>query len=109
VVDALPIAELIWRKLEDMTQQEVAGELGWSREGVRNYAALRKICSQRWHVVGTTFGAVVPFSERLLRDIIPLRPQQQMHLVRSLAAGSINKARFKRFAVQAAPRQRGGS
>jgi transcriptional regulator with XRE-family HTH domain len=42
VADALPMtfvdyAELIWRKLEDMTQQEVAGELGWSREGVKNY------------------------------------------------------------------------
>jgi hypothetical protein len=49
VADALPMtfvdyAELIWRKLEDLTQQEVAGELGWSREGVKNYWSLYKIC-----------------------------------------------------------------
>jgi hypothetical protein len=55
------VAELIWRKLDGMTQQEVAGELGWSREGVNNYWSLYKICNAAWEIIGTSFsnGALV--------------------------------------------------
>src|SRR4051794_37485364 len=81
-------AELVWRKADSgQTQQSVADELNWSRESVRNYAALQKIAEPAWRVIGTNFqqiglaqaddgvplfGTDVPFTEGLLRFILPL-------------------------------------
>jgi hypothetical protein len=83
-------AELVWRKLADgQTQQAVADEMGWTRERVRDYAALQKISSETWTVIGATFrkiapneadgcapnfGASAPFTEGRIRDEI-LVPQ----------------------------------
>ena len=64
--DALPMtfvdyAELVWRRLaEGATQQAVADGLGWSREAVKDYAALRKIDAEAWCVVGATSRDVAP-------------------------------------------------
>jgi hypothetical protein len=60
------LAETIWRLLgEDKTQQQVADELGWSREKIAQYAQLQKIDDRAWSIVtasGTdlTFGALLP-------------------------------------------------
>jgi site-specific DNA-methyltransferase (adenine-specific)/modification methylase len=113
--DALPqtfvdYAETVWRKLEDATQQEVADEMGWSRSYVKQYAALQKLDSEAWEVIGTTCrenalvpadcsvptnGTAVPFTERLLRDIVTLTSRQQLELVTELADGVITKGKFK--------------
>jgi hypothetical protein len=82
------LAETIWRLLgEDKTQQQVANELGWSREKVKVYAALQAIDEKAWQIIGTTVrdsasvrengdvpdvGTPVPFTENLLRVLIPL-------------------------------------
>ncbi len=70
-----------------------------------NYAALQKIHSEAWEIVVTTFNApgdnseegsvtgnvtTVTFTERLLRDILPLSPDQQTELCTELASGAIN-------------------
>jgi DNA modification methylase len=123
--DALPMtfvdyAELVWRRLaEGATQQAVADGLGWSREAVRNYAALGKVAPEAWKIVGTTIrergsapedgavpdaGTTVPITERLLRDILALRPAQQVELVTDLASGRINKGKFKALAENYAKR-----
>lgn len=117
--DALPMtfvdyAEMVWRKADaGATQQAIADELGWSREKVRNYSFLSKISSDAWGIVGTTLtgaaaahgddavpsvGTSVPFTEGLLRDIVPLAAAQQTELVRELADGRINKNKFKSLA-----------
>jgi len=78
----------IWRLLgADKTQQQVANELGWSREKVKVYAALQAIDEKAWQIVGTTVrnfdmvredgvvpsdGTIVPFTENLLRVLVPL-------------------------------------
>jgi DNA modification methylase len=114
--DALPMtfvdyAEMVWRKqAEGETQQAIAGELGWSREKVRDYATLSRIDPQAWTMVGATFqseavareedvaptfGAAAPFTENLLRSVIALTPEQQVELVRDLASGRINKNKFR--------------
>lgn len=111
--DALPMtfccyAELIWKMLgEGKTQQAVADELGWSREKVRNFAALHAIDKKAWGIVGTTVrdfdlaqpdgdvpsaGTNVPnFTEGLLRVLPPLLPEQQHELCRTLARGKDSK------------------
>jgi hypothetical protein len=111
-------AELIWRMLatgagEGKTQQAVADELGWSREKVRNYAALQSIDAKAWEIVGTTVrdfgsaqsasdepspGTTVPtFTEGLLRVLPPLLPDQQFELCRLLARGKDEKGhKFER-------------
>lgn len=112
--DALPMtfvdyAELVWRRLDEgETQQAVADALGWSREAVKDYAALAKISDDAWQIVGATIremapagdmeaapssGATAPFTARLLRDILALRPEQQVDLVRRLARGKCAKGR----------------
>lgn len=123
--DALPMtfvdyAELVWKRLADgQTQQAVADSIGWSREAVKNYAALQKIDSEAWAVVGTSFLNIVPddeiecvpsngtgvpktpFSENLLRNILDLEPAQQLDLCQKLAKGKgkkghkFGKAEFK--------------
>lgn len=114
--DALPMsfvdyAEMVWRKQDaDVTQKAIAEELGWSREKVRDFATLAKIDRRAWEVVGATFrvgaaaqdediapsfGATAPFTEGLLRNILFLTADQQLDLVQDLAAGRINKNKFK--------------
>jgi len=113
--DALPMtfvdyAELVWKRIaEGQTQQAIAERLGWSREAVKNYSSLSKITSEAWSIVGTTIrgvgvvrtegdvplnGTTVPFTENLLRSILPLRPDQQLELVKSLARGKCKKGRL---------------
>lgn len=92
--------ELVRRLDAGETQQAVADAIGWSREAVRNYASMAKIAKEAWAIVGTTirdvvpsgedgavpeFGSGVPFSENLLRSILPLNADQQVDLVRRLA------------------------
>lgn len=116
-------AELVWRLTEKNpstekpkhTQDEAAKAMGWSREAVKNYAALQKIDNEAWKVIGTAFqknvpaeddadvpvnGTTVPaspFTEGLLRNILCLRRKQQRELCRGLAApkDAITKAKFK--------------
>lgn len=107
------LAELVWRKLNGgMTQHAAADEIGWSRDNVAKYAALRGICLEAWMIVtksvrsGTSDGerAVTAnvtdgtFSENLLRSILPLPPEQQLDLVSRLAQGEIDKGKFKKQA-----------
>ena len=81
--------------------------LGWSREKIKDYKALEKICKKAWDIIGATFennstkdenntapinGAkapTLPFSEFLLRSILQLRPSQQLELVKELADNNI--------------------
>lgn len=105
-------AEFIWARLESgETQQAIAEVLGWSREKVKDYAALHKICPPAWEYIGATFektasfseegvaptiGATAPFTERLLREILLLTPAQQMELVTELATNEhFGKGKFK--------------
>ena len=113
--DALPMsfvdyAEMVWRKQNaDVTQKAIAEELGWSRSTVADYGALRKITPDAWRIVATfqaaavsqsedaatTNVAIATFTEGLLRNIIFLTADQQLDLVQDLAAGRINKNKFK--------------
>lgn len=96
-------AEFIWARLAEKdedgkprTQVKVAKMLGWSTDSVQDYAALRKIDSQAWGIVTATFEkdpqgeeksmavsetAMAVFTERLLRNILSLTPEQQLELV----------------------------
>lgn len=84
-----------------MTQQAIADAIGWSVPKIKQYSALRKIDENAWNVVVTTFNdspqlpvddqvtekvTMVTFSERLLRPIIQLTPEQQLQLVSDLTA-----------------------
>lgn len=107
-------AELVWRKLKDgQTQQQVAEDLEWTLNKVKKLSMLQNISSDAWKLVVPTFQLVgtdddedmgtkiVPtgtFSERLLRDIVPLTPVQQLELVQDLASGKIQKGKFKALA-----------
>lgn len=107
-------AEFVWARIADgMTQVQIAELLGWSREHVKDYVALQKISPTAWTIIGATInahadatsdhvapmtGATAPFTERLLRDILPLTPEQQHELVQKLADGSIQKGRFTSLA-----------
>jgi site-specific DNA-methyltransferase (adenine-specific) len=113
--DALPMtfvdyAEMVWRKQDaGATQKAVAEEMGWSRSAVADYGALRKITPEAWSIVATFQVAAVSqsedvatsnvatatFTEGLLRNILFLTPDQQLDLVQDLAAGRINKNKFK--------------
>ena len=108
------LAELVWRKLDGgMTQQSVADEIGWSKQKTNDYAGLRKIDAKAWDVVSATFrnmadsasegaadkkSATADFTERLLRDILPLTAEQQFNLVTRLARGEIDKSKLKKQA-----------
>jgi DNA modification methylase/ParB-like chromosome segregation protein Spo0J len=113
--DALPMsfvdyAEMVWRKLAaGTTQQAIADEFGWSRSAIADYAALRRISAEAWNVVATSQAnalsrsdddatasvAAATFTENLLRSIVPLSGIQQLELVQDLAAGRINKNKFR--------------
>ena len=54
-------AEFVWERIKDgYTQTEIATMLGWSREKVKNYAALHQIEKEAWDLIGTTFEQNVP-------------------------------------------------
>lgn len=107
-------AELIWVLTgQGMTQTEIGGVLGWSREKVKNYNALKGISPESWEVIGTAFegavpteengsvpnnGTAVPFSENLLRQALSLTPDQQLELVSDLASARIDKRQFAKRA-----------
>lgn len=108
-------AEFIWRLLDQgKTQVQVGEILGWSRESVKFYATLRHITSEAWKIIiGTTNhkivpeqsdevvptnGTTVPFTEGLLRAITSLKDDQQLELVKALASGKIDKAKFNQQA-----------
>lgn len=102
-------AELVWRLVEQHTQAEAAKAMGWSREAVKDYAALQKIAADAWAVVGASFsdfaptdendfapdnGATAPstpFTAGILRNILDLEPAQQLDLCRLLAKGKDKK------------------
>ena len=112
-------AELVWKLTEKFTQEETAKAMGWSRPLVAQYAQLKKIDEQAWAVVVTSFAELVtgpddeavtdgvttvtkpPFTERLLREILDLQPDQQKRLCRWLVKGkdpkghAFGKADFK--------------
>jgi DNA modification methylase/ParB-like chromosome segregation protein Spo0J len=120
-------AELIWRMLEEIneetekpkyTQQDVANTLKWSRGKISQYAMLSQISRKAWNLVATTFSVfgsneseeevadnattvASPFTERLLREIVSLKPRQQIELVSRLSNDKeFKKAKFKTFAEQ---------
>ncbi len=88
--------------------------LGWTRTKVANYKALEDIHKDAWETVVTTFQKVVTtedenvvtqnvttvtFSERLLRNILDLTPDQQQELVTKLAKNNkYKKADFRKDA-----------
>ena len=97
--------------------------MGWSREAVKDYKALKKIDSEAWSVIGASFSQIAPddndsdapafganapktpFTEGLLRNILDLEPCQQVELCGYLAKGKdkkghkYSKADFKNDAV----------
>ena len=90
-------AEEIWELLDEGKKQpEVAKEIGWELSPVKNYARLKKIDKDVWKIVsencqqqgfrnnGVETGLVSgeTFSENLLRVILPLKPEQQLELVK---------------------------
>jgi site-specific DNA-methyltransferase (adenine-specific)/modification methylase len=104
-------AEFVWSRSEQYTQQEIAEMLGWSREKVAQYSALKQIDSLAWQQIVTTFEnsgnkvdedvvtqtvTTVTFTERLLRSILNLTPEQQLELVTELATNKdFGKGKFK--------------
>ena len=87
--------------------------MGWGVDKVHNYKKLNKICGKAWELITTTFDnmvvkeenemvgdktTTVVFSERLLREILSLLPDQQIELVQDLIDGRIQKGRFKTLA-----------
>ncbi|MCX6032042.1 MAG: DNA methyltransferase [Chloroflexi bacterium] len=106
-------AEFIWNLVgQGKTQQEIAGIMRWSRPLVAQYAALRGLTPEAWHVVVVTtknqivtggedgsvtahVTTVTTFTEGLLRNITGLTAEQQVKLVNDLAAGRMDKAKFK--------------
>jgi hypothetical protein len=103
-------AELIWRMLDEKkedgkakyTQLDVAGCIGWKRGKISNYALLKNLTSVVWEFIATTFVGDVAnasnddvaedatsvaksvFSENLLREILDLKPGQQLSLCKLL-------------------------
>jgi ParB-like chromosome segregation protein Spo0J len=96
------------------TQSQVGEMLGWGRDKVNLFAALQKICPEAWNIIATTFektatfdengvvatdATTLAFTERLLRSILDLTPEQQTELVTSLATNSnFSKGKFKTLA-----------
>ena len=67
--------------------EQVANELGWTKQRIHQYANLAQIDERSWQIVGATVrdsspvpeseeapnaGAMAPFTERLLRLLVPL-------------------------------------
>jgi DNA modification methylase/ParB-like chromosome segregation protein Spo0J len=113
-------AELVWTLTEQFTQEQTAKAMGWSRAQVSQYAMLDKISDEAWEVIATTFQNIVadnepdavaeiatgvatsPFTENLLRNILDLKPDQQLELCKELAKGEktgISKSKFKSLAT----------
>lgn len=110
-------AELVWQLSgEKIIQAEIANilGLGWTREKVAHYNRLDQIDKKAWGVIVTTVDRMVTesddsmvtlpvttvtFSERLLREVIPLTPAQQLELVSDLAAEKIKKEQFNKRAA----------
>ena len=107
-------AEFIWSlAAQAKTQQQIADIMRWSRVQVAQYQALRNITPDAWQIITvTTKEAVVTddkngvvtsdvttvtrfFTEGLLRAITALTAEQQVKLVKDLAAGRITKDKFK--------------
>ena len=90
-----------WRLAREGKTQDATGKvLGWSREKVKNYVSLQNIGHEAWEVDGTCMeksvptrgegggpldGTDVPFTENLLRSILPLTPEQQIELCLAVA------------------------
>jgi len=123
-------AEFIWRRTEEKDENEkkrythadIGKMMGWDKQMVFRYAALRDICDEAWDIISSTFeksttsdkvgdsdensmvdgkSTVVDFSERLLRSLLPLKdyPQQQISLVRELVTNpNFSKGKFKTLA-----------
>ncbi|HET8846722.1 MAG TPA: DNA methyltransferase [Ktedonobacteraceae bacterium] len=107
-------AEFVWNRLQEgYKQQAIAEMLGWSRGAVSNYALLDGIDKRAWSMIATTFeqsvalspetvvapnATAVAFTEHLLRDLLPLSPEQQCELVQDLASNAIKKNRFTELA-----------
>lgn len=96
-------AEFIWERLAERderdkkryTQPSLAKILGWTDSAVSNYALLSKIDKQVWEIISTTFETsetkspqepvgeistgVGIFTENLLRNILDLTSEQQLH------------------------------
>jgi ParB-like chromosome segregation protein Spo0J len=84
----IDLAETIWRLIgTGQTQQQVADDLGWTKQRLNQFASLQSIDAKAWQIVSTTvrdFGGqpseeavdrsstTVDFSERLLRVLVPL-------------------------------------
>src|SRR5258707_3012283 len=104
-------AEFIWARVQDHYKQtEIAEMLGWSREKVAQYAALKAIDPQAWEGIVTTFEqpvtlggekGVTPFvtnvtfTEGLLRSILPLTASQQRELVQDMISSLLSPGTFK--------------
>jgi SAM-dependent methyltransferase len=105
-------AELVWARLDaGATQQAVADGIGWSRDLVARYSALKKIHSEAWAVVTGLVTSVTidvtgdsnansdegeksvtsQFTEGLLRNILDLTAPQQLDLCKRLAKGKDSK------------------
>ena len=98
-------AEEIWDLLAiGKTQQVVADEMGWSRDKVKNYSALKKVNGSAWKSIGTAIresvpisnldvvpskGTGVPITESLLRNILNLNNSHQSKIVEDLISGKI--------------------
>ena len=59
-------AELVWRLLDDYTQEQVGKALGWVRSKVAEHLALQRIASQAWQIIVATFE---PKNEEKLDDV----------------------------------------
>jgi site-specific DNA-methyltransferase (adenine-specific) len=105
-------AEFVWRRSkENANLDKIADELGWSLSKVKQYSALYAISKPAWTVIVTTFEnsnplideervtkevTTVTFTERLLRDVLNIAPEQQLELIQGLADGTIaTKGKFK--------------
>jgi hypothetical protein len=101
-------AEFISARLaEGKTQQQIADFMGWGRSQVAQYSRLSEIDRTAWQMIVTTFegsrnngegdpvtdhvtAVASPFTEYLLRDIVPLTHDQQRELVQDLVKVKID-------------------
>jgi len=107
-------AEEIWGMLADgKTQQQTADDMGWSRDKVKNYSALKKVNESAWESIGTAIrgsvpisnldvvlskGTGVPITESLLRNILNLNDSHQSKIVEDLISGKIKNGQVKKIA-----------
>ena len=103
-------AEEIWKlRKEGKTQQQVADEIGWELSPVKNHDRLKNIDNGAWEIVsencqqqGFRVGGAESnlvsdetFSENLLRCILPLKPKQQIDLVKQFSKDNLSKSVFR--------------